>query len=66
MTLTLRGAPADTQLEGALAFFDEAHEHLDRSFLELTPTAMHAGVGGTAMSALADGDAASGLTLTAD
>lgn len=42
MTLTLRGAPADTQLEGALAFFDEAHEHLDRSFLELTPTAMHA------------------------
>jgi uncharacterized protein (TIGR04255 family) len=41
LTITLRGAPADSSLEGALEFIDQAHDHMVRSFAELTPTDMH-------------------------
>jgi uncharacterized protein (TIGR04255 family) len=41
LTLTIRGAPAEESLEGAMRFMDEAHEHAVLSFTELTPTAMH-------------------------
>jgi uncharacterized protein (TIGR04255 family) len=41
MTLMVRGAPADGSLAEALSFLDGAHDHLDRSFLELTPETMH-------------------------
>ncbi len=41
LTLTIRGAPADETLDGALRFMDEAHGHIVRSFAELTPETMH-------------------------
>jgi uncharacterized protein (TIGR04255 family) len=41
MTLTVRGAPADNSPNDALIFLDGAHDHLDQSFLELTPETMH-------------------------
>jgi uncharacterized protein (TIGR04255 family) len=41
MTLTVRGAPADSSPDEALTFLDGAHDHLDQSFLELTPETMH-------------------------
>lgn len=41
LTLTIRGAPADETLDSALRFMNEAHEHIVRSFAELTPHAMH-------------------------
>ncbi len=42
LTLTIRGAPVDEALDGALRFMDEAHKHIVRSFAELTPETMHA------------------------
>jgi len=41
MTLTARGAPAGHAIQDALKFLDQAHDHVTRSFLELTPEAMH-------------------------
>lgn len=41
LMLTVRGAPTDESLEGALQFMDQAHDHVIRSFAELTPEAMH-------------------------
>ncbi|MGI9119664.1 MAG: TIGR04255 family protein [Acidimicrobiales bacterium] len=41
LTLTVRGAPTDERSEAALRFMDHAHEHVVRSFAELTPQAMH-------------------------
>lgn len=42
MTLGVRGQPADGSVGAALEFLRGAHEHLVRSFLELTPESMHA------------------------
>lgn len=41
-TLTVRGGPADSSLEATTEFMDIAHEHLVRSFAELTPEELHA------------------------
>jgi uncharacterized protein (TIGR04255 family) len=41
-TLTVRGGPADSSLEAATKFMDAAHEHLVRSFAELTPDDLQA------------------------
>jgi len=41
MTLSVRGAPVADSVAAALKFVDGAHEHLVRSFLELTPEPMH-------------------------
>jgi len=41
LTLTVRGAPSDEGVDEALVFLDRAHDHLVRSFAELTPTTMH-------------------------
>lgn len=41
LTLTVRGAPTDDGVDAALLFLDGAHDHVVRSFAELTPTAMH-------------------------
>lgn len=40
-TLTVRGAPADESVDATLRFLDQAHDHVVRSFAELTPEAMH-------------------------
>lgn len=40
MTLMVRGAPVDSSLDNVLSFTDGAHDHLDQSFLELTPETM--------------------------
>lgn len=40
-TLTVRGHPGGKSLEEALKFLDEAHDHLVRSFDELTDKPMH-------------------------
>ena len=40
-TLTARGAPADEGLDATVRFLDAAHEHIVRSFTELTTEAMH-------------------------
>jgi hypothetical protein len=42
LTLTVRGAPTEDTGEAAVLFMDQAHEHVVRSFAELTPGAMHA------------------------
>ena len=42
LTITVRGAPTEESLEGALQFMDDAHGHVVRSFAELTPEPMHA------------------------
>jgi uncharacterized protein (TIGR04255 family) len=42
LTFSLRGAPAGEGLDGALAFLDDAHQHVVRSFAELTTAEMHA------------------------
>lgn len=41
MTLTFRGAPADEGVDEALRLMDQGHEHVVRSFAELTPDEMH-------------------------
>jgi uncharacterized protein (TIGR04255 family) len=41
MTITVRGAPADTTRDGALAFIDEARQHIVNSFTEMTTETMH-------------------------
>jgi uncharacterized protein (TIGR04255 family) len=41
LTLAVRGAPTGEGADAALQFLDGAHEHIVRSFAELTPTAMH-------------------------
>lgn len=41
MTLTVRGAPAGAMIDNALQFMDQGHDHLVRSFSELTPEPMH-------------------------
>jgi uncharacterized protein (TIGR04255 family) len=41
LTLTVRGAPAEEGVDGAVRFLDGAHDHVVRSFAELTPTTMH-------------------------
>ncbi len=41
LTLTIRGAPTDEGVDATLLLFDGAHDHVVRSFAELTPTAMH-------------------------
>jgi len=41
LTLTIRGAPTGEGLVEALDFMDQAHEHVVRSFAELTPESMH-------------------------
>jgi len=41
LTLSVRGAPADTSLGATLNFMDTAHEHLVRSFAELTTDTVH-------------------------
>lgn len=41
MTLTVRGAPADTSREGALVFMDGARGHIVNTFTEMTTDAMH-------------------------
>lgn len=40
-TLTVRGNPGGRSLSESLKFLDEAHEHLVRSFAELTEESMH-------------------------
>jgi uncharacterized protein (TIGR04255 family) len=40
-TLTVRGNPGGRGLEETLKFMDEAHEHIVRSFAELTGESMH-------------------------
>ncbi|MCA1846221.1 MAG: TIGR04255 family protein [Actinobacteria bacterium] len=40
-TLTVRGAPVDEGVDATLRFMDQAHDHVVRSFAELTPEAMH-------------------------
>jgi uncharacterized protein (TIGR04255 family) len=40
-TLTIRGNPGGRSLSESLKFLDEAHEHLVRSFAELTEESMH-------------------------
>ncbi len=40
-TLTARGNPGGKSLAEALKFIDEAHDHLTRSFAELTEESMH-------------------------
>jgi uncharacterized protein (TIGR04255 family) len=42
MTLTLRGAPSGDSIESALEFLDGGHQHIVRSFAELTSETMHA------------------------
>jgi uncharacterized protein (TIGR04255 family) len=41
LTITVRGAPSEESLAGALGFMDQAHSHVVRSFTELTPEPMH-------------------------
>ncbi len=41
MSLTARGAPVGPSLDEALKFLDGVHDHLTRSFIELTPATMH-------------------------
>lgn len=41
LAITVRGAPTEDTLEGALQFMDSAHDHVVRSFTELTPEIMH-------------------------
>lgn len=41
LTLTVRGAPLKETVDSALQFAEEAHEHIVRSFAELTPPIMH-------------------------
>jgi uncharacterized protein (TIGR04255 family) len=41
VTLTIRGAPSDHDLGGALDFMDHAHGHIVNSFVELTPATRH-------------------------
>jgi uncharacterized protein (TIGR04255 family) len=47
LTLTVRGAPAGDDIAAAMEFIDRAHEHVVRSFAELTPLSMHATWGRT-------------------
>lgn len=42
LTMTVRGAPVESDRDAALRFLDEAHDHLVHSFAELTPESMHA------------------------
>ena len=42
LTFLIRGVPAGEGLEETLAFLDDAHQHLVRSFAELTTPEMHA------------------------
>ncbi len=42
LTITVRGAPASATFENAMEFLDGAHDHLVRSFAELTAETMHA------------------------
>jgi hypothetical protein len=41
MTLTVRGAPADTSRDGAVEFMNGAREHIVRTFTEMTTPEMH-------------------------
>lgn len=41
MTLTARGAPASPDVDGVMAFFDVAREHIVRTFTDLTTPEMH-------------------------
>jgi len=41
LTLSVRGAPTGPQLDPALEFMDQAHDHVVHSFVELTPEVMH-------------------------
>lgn len=41
LTITVRGAPTDETLGGALGFMDQAHSHVVRGFASLTPESMH-------------------------
>ena len=41
LTITVRGAPAKATFDSALEFIDGAHDHLVRSFAELTTDSMH-------------------------
>lgn len=41
LTLTVRGAPAENNLESAVTLADQGHDHIVSSFDELTPLAMH-------------------------
>jgi uncharacterized protein (TIGR04255 family) len=41
LTITVRGAPVEETIDGALQFMDQAHSHVVRSFTELTPETMH-------------------------
>jgi len=41
LTLTVRGAPSGAMMEDAVQFMDQGHDHLVRSFSELTPQPMH-------------------------
>ncbi|MDX2702167.1 TIGR04255 family protein [Streptomyces sp. PA03-6a] len=42
MTMTAQGRTDGTSIDAALAFIDDAHEHVVRSFAELTTEAQHA------------------------
>lgn len=42
LTLLIRGVATGEGLEGALTFLDDAHQHVVRSFAELTTAEMHA------------------------
>lgn len=41
LTMTVRGTPDGTGLDDALSFLDTGHDHLVRSFAELTAESMH-------------------------
>jgi uncharacterized protein (TIGR04255 family) len=41
LTMTVRGAPTEESLDGALRFMDQGRSHVVRSFTELTPEPMH-------------------------
>lgn len=41
MTLTFRGRPQEYSLPGIMAFFDDAHERIVRTFAAATTSEMH-------------------------